>query len=119
MIRGDAEDRPKNHAGIRIGGGSSAARLNHLLGVLQESRQVQPHHGGGNHTEIGKSGVAATDARHTKKNLAEFIGLRHLLHLRARVGNGDEAVTSFLLAHVSLDLLEEILLVDIRFQRAP
>src|SRR5258708_33219015 len=47
LIRGDAEDRPKNHAGIRIGGGSSAARLNHLLGVLQESRQVQPHHGGG------------------------------------------------------------------------
>ncbi len=119
LIRGDAEDRPQNHAGIRIGGRSSAASLNHLLGVLQEFRDVEPHHGGGNHTEIGKRGIASSNTWHAKKNLAEFVGFRHLLHLGARISNRDEAVAGFLLAHLGFDSFEEILFVDIRFQRAP
>ena len=93
--------------------------LPNIYNLGQEFRDVEAHHSGGDHAEIGKCGKPSSDARHAKKNLTEFVGFRHLLHLRARVGNRDEAVARFLFSHLGLDALKEILFVDIWLQRAP
>ena len=119
MIRSGAENRPEKHTRIRIGGRSNTASLHHLFGVFQKFQDVETHHSGGDHAEIRKGRVASPDARHAKKNLSEFVGFRHLLHLGGRVANCDETAADFLLAHLGLYTFEEILFVNIRLQRAP
>ena len=118
MIRGDAQDGSQDDARIGMGGDRSATRLDHLFDVLEEFCNIQPHDGGRNHAEIGNRGIAATDARHTHEDFAEFICFSDLLHLRARVGDGDEAVASFFFSYCSLHALEKILLVNIGLERA-
>ena len=52
------------------------------------------------------------------KNFAEFIALGDCLHFRAGIGDGDEAIADFRLAHFFFYALEEILLVDVGLEGA-
>ena len=118
VIRRYAENCPKDHARICVCCGIRAACLHHFVRAFQELANIQTHRGGGNHTEIRKCGVASTDARNTRKNLPELVGLRNLLHFGAWVGHCDEAAANKLFADGFLHALEEILLENIRLKRA-
>ncbi len=52
---------------------------------------VQPGYCARHHTEIRQRGITAADRGNAVADAAELIGLRDLLHLRARIGDGDEA----------------------------
>src|SRR5258708_6387287 len=118
MIGGDAQDGSQDDSRIRIGGGGCTTRLDHLFGVFQKFCKVQPHDSGGNHAEVGKRGIAATNARHTHEDPAKLISLGDLLHLGAWVGDGDEAIAGFLLAHLGFNALEKVLFVNVGLKRA-
>ena len=64
-----------------------------------------------NHSEIGERRITTADAGQTVEDAPELVLFGHLLHLRARIGDGDEA------APVAAGALEEILLEDVRFER--
>jgi len=53
-----------------------------------------------------------------KKMCRNLSFLRHVLHLRLRIGDGDEPVSRFLLANGFLYAREKILLVDVGFERS-
>ncbi len=98
--------------------GSCATCSDHFLRGYQKLFHVQAHDRGGHHAEIRKRRIAPSDAWHTEKDFTEFFGYGGLLQLRAGIGDGDEAVPNLFLAHFSFHSLEEILLVNVGFQRA-
>ncbi len=50
--------------------------------------------------------------------MAEVVVLRDVLHLRTRIGDGNEAISGFLLTNGFLHACEEILFIDVGFERA-
>src|SRR4029077_8986886 len=74
--------------------------------------------GAGNHTKIRKSGIPPADAGNAHKYLAEAVVLRDLLQLGAGIGDGDKTIAHFFLANLRFDAFEEILLINIGFERA-
>ena len=80
-------------------------------------RDIETHDRRRNHAEIRERGVAAADARDAVEDVAEVVALGYLLHLRAGIGDGDEAAAGFFGAHSLLHALEEILLENIRLER--
>ena len=54
----------------------------------------------------------------TEKDMTEAARLGHLLHVRARIGDGDEVFPGLCRADNLLHALEEILLEDVRLERA-
>ena len=109
---------PRSTPGLASAGESSAAGLDHFRGVGEEFGNVDAHDGGGNHAEIGERGVAAADAGDARKNFAKFVALGDFLHFRAGIGDGDEAIADFRVAHFFFYALEEILLVDVGLEGA-
>src|SRR5256885_2012473 len=89
-----------------------------FLGGLQEFADIKTHDRGGNHSEVGKRGVAAANAGHAKENIAERVALCDLLHFRTRIGDGDKAIADFLFTDFLFDSVEKILLIDIGLERA-
>src|SRR6266850_7035226 len=118
VIGGDTQDRPQNHTRVRIGSSSSAARLHHLLGVLQKLRNIEAHNRRGHQAKIRKRRISPTDTGHTHENPAEFVRFRDLLHLGARVRDSDKTIAGFLIADLRLHALKKVLLVNIRLERA-
>ena len=76
-------------AGIALAG---AARLAHLLRPLEQNRGVDPHQHRRNDPERGERRVAAADRRLAGEDAAEAALAGEALELRARVGDGREAV---------------------------
>src|SRR5208282_495209 len=108
----------KNRAGIRIGRDHGRACVNHFLRAIEQFRNVHSLDGGGNHPKIGEGRITSSDARKTKENMAKMIGLGHFLHLRPRIRDSHELLSSIGRAYGLLHALEEILLEDIGFERA-
>jgi hypothetical protein len=71
-----------------------------------------------NHAEVGEGRVSSADAGETKEDFAEVIALGYLLHLGARIGNGDEMLACFVFADNLLHAVKEILFKNIWFQSA-
>src|SRR5665213_881027 len=86
-------------------------RLDHALGKTSKHGNVDAHARRWNHSEVGERRITSTDARQAVEYVPESVALGHLLHLRAGIGDGDEA------AGVAAGTLEEILLEDVRFER--
>src|SRR6185436_16243660 len=95
-----------------------AARLYHFVRAVQKSQHIQTHNRGRHHAKIRQRGIAAANTRYPKEDVAEFVSLGYLLHLRTRVGDGNETLAGVVLPNNLLQALEEILLVDIRLERA-
>ena len=119
VIRGHTENISQYDTGIRIGGSRSAARPHHRFRVFQKFHNIKAHNRRGHHAEIRKRGIPASNAGQAKENLAKLVRFGHLLHFRAWIGDRDEPVPNFLLAHLGFHALEEILLVNIRLERTP
>ena len=117
LARGDAEDRAEHDAGVLLDGHRRHAGTHHLLGPVQELGHVHAHDGGRNQAEVGEHRVAAADVRPAEKDLPKTVALGDLLHLRARIGDGDEPAARFLRADELLDAVEEVLLEDVRLER--
>src|SRR5262249_30971616 len=75
------------------------------------------HHRARYKAEIRRREIPPADAGQTEENLAELVALGHALHLRARIGDGDEAIANFASADLLLHLFKEILLVDVWLER--
>src|SRR6267378_3686012 len=60
-----------------------------------------------------KRGITAANAGNPGKDVAEVAVFRGLLHLGARIGDGDEMAADFLFADFLTDALVEILLEDV------
>ena len=116
VVGADAEDRAEHDAGVLLSRDGRRAGVHHLIRPLEQLRDIDPHHGRRDHPEVRERRITAADARQAEKDVAEAITLGHLLHLRARVRDGDEAVARFLLADDVLHPLEEILLEDVRLE---
>ena len=116
-VRGDAQDGSEHDAGILFRR-QRAASLAPFPGASRNSTMSRPMTRAGHHAEVRKRRIAAADAGHAEENLAEVIGLGHLLHFRAGIGDGDEAVADFVRADRLLHPLEKILLEDVGFERA-
>ena len=86
--------------------------------VFQKLGDVDAHHGGRHHAEIGKRRVASADAWNAHEDLSELVSLGDALHFRAGIGDGDEAVADFFFADLGFHAIEKILLVDVGFERA-
>src|SRR5258708_40262336 len=85
---------------------------------LEKLRHIEAHHSGRNHAEIRERGITATDARDATENFPEFIALGDLLHLGAGIGDGNELTADSIGADFRFHALEEILLKNVRFERA-
>ncbi len=113
-----AENRAEKRAGIFVSGNGRRAGVHHFLGAIKKLRDVESLNRAGNHAEIRKRGIAPADARRAEENVAETIGFGHLLHMRAGIGDGDEVLPGFGGADGLLHAFEEILLENIRLERA-
>ena len=118
LICRQAHDASQDDSGIRRGVRGLAAGIDHFLRVFQKLWNIDTHHGTGHHAEIGKGGVASANARHAHEDFAEFIPLGDALHLRTRIGDGDEPVADFFFADFRFHAVEKVLLVDVWFQSA-
>src|SRR5262249_47514855 len=67
---------------------------------------------------IRKCRVTSADARETCKDVAELVAFCDPLHLRSRVGYGDEATARFVWTDGLLHALEEVSFEDVRLERA-
>ena len=90
-----AEDGAENHAGILISGNNGSAGVNHFLGAIEKSAEVDTLNRAGHDAEIRKRGVAAADAGQAEEDMPESVLFGDLLHLRAGIGDGDEAFPGF------------------------
>ena len=98
---------------------TGAAGAHHRLrGRSSKLADIQAHHGGGHQAEIRQHRIAAADARQPKRDMAEVIALGDRLQLRPGIGDGNEVRSRPFVADRSLRALEEILLEDIRLERA-
>ena len=113
-----AENDAQHSAGIFFDGCGSPAGAHHLRCPGQKFLCVQPHHRGGNHAEVRQGGVTSADRGPPEENMQKAIRLRHLLHLRSRIGDRDELAAGFRRAHGLLGALEKILLENVGFERA-
>ena len=52
----------------------------------------------GHHAKVGEGRVASAYAGNAEEDFAELITLRHLLHLGAGIGDGDEMLSGFVFA---------------------
>ena len=92
---------PSTTPGFSSAGYICAARLT-ISGVrLRNFATSTPMNRGRDHAEIRERGIAAADAGHAEENVAEVVALRHFLHLRTRIGDGDEAACRLLHADES------------------
>ena len=88
------EDRSQHRAGILFDRHVGSAGIHHFLRALQKFVDIEAHQRRGHHAEIRQRRVAPADARHTVEDVAKAIGLGHLLHLRAGIGDGDEVAAA-------------------------
>ena len=119
QVGGGAEDDAEHHAGILFHGSGRRRRPRpSALVRCEKLAGVEAHGRGGNHAEVRERGVAPADGGQSVKDVAEAVALGDQLHLRAGIGDGDEVAARFVAAHRLLHALEEILLVDVGFERA-
>ena len=100
-------------------GGTLAAQERTIICVAPSNRlDVESHRRGGHQAEIRQHRIAPADARNPKRNVAEPIAFGDLLQLRSRIGDGDEPRSRLVGADRPFRALEEVLLQDIRLERA-
>ena len=109
---------PSTTPGLSAGGTSAAQERTIILRCVEQPADIEAHRGGGHQAEIRQHRIAAADARNAKRDVAEPIALGDRLQLRSGIGDGDEPRSRLVGADRSLHALEEILLQDIRFERA-
>ncbi len=85
----------------------------YFLRAVEKFGDVHAYDGRRHQAEIRERRIAAADAGQAEENVPEAVGLRHLLHLRTGIGNGDETFA------IAPGALKEILLENIRLERAP
>ena len=78
--------------------------MHHLLDMIQQARKVDPHDCRGNHAEVGERRIPTPNAGEPQEDASEAVTLSDLLHLRARVGDGDEAAARLIGPHRLLNL---------------
>ncbi len=117
--REDAQDDAEDGAGIILHGHVRSARVRHLLCPPEEPRHVEAHDRGRDHAEVGERRVAPADRWQAEEDLAEPVGLGDLLEPRARIGDRDESAARALRPDDLPGALEEVLLEDVRLERAP
>ena len=118
MVRRDSENGAQQHAGILLRWNRFPACSCHLIGTLQEFPYLQTHDRRRNDPEVRKRRIPAADARHAGENGPEFVAFGNRLHFRPGVGYGDEPAAGLRVANLRPHALKEILLEDIRLQRA-
>ena len=109
---------PKHHAGILFHRNATPRRPRPSLRALQKFLDIESHQRRGHHAEVRKRRIASADAGQPEEDVAEVVALGDLLHLRAGIGDGDEAAAGFVRADSLLHALKEILLEDVGLERA-
>ena len=112
-----AHHDPEHGAGILFHRDTRRAGARHLGRAADEARDVETHHRRGHHPEVGERRVAPADRRLAEEDASEAVGLGDPLHLRARVGDRDEAAPDLRGTDGRLRPLEEVLLEDVRLER--
>ncbi len=118
LRRGDAEQRAEREAGILITLDAGAARRGHARGAREERVDVEADHRRGHESERRQRGIASADRRLAEEDVTEAVAFRDLLHLRAGIGDRDEVLSGVGRADRADHAFEEILLEDVRFERA-
>ena len=109
---------PSTTPGLSAGGTSAAQERTIICVRAEQPADIEPHRGRRHQAEIRQHRIAAADARNAERDVAEPIALGDRLQLRPGIGDGDEPRSRFVGADRSLRALEEILLQDIRLERA-
>ena len=109
---------PSTTPGLSAGGTLAAQERTIILRCGEQLADVESHRGGGHQAEIRQHRIAPADARNAKRDVAEPIAFGDLLQRRSGIGDGDEPRSRLVGADRPLRALEEILLQDIRFERA-
>ena len=112
-----AEDRAQHDARVLLGGDRRYAGRHHLVGAIQELRDVDPHDRGRHEPEVRERRVAPADVGPAGEDVPEPVDLGHLLQLRPGVGDGDEAAARLLASEALGGALEEVLLEDRGLER--
>ena len=82
---------PSTRPGILLRGHAGRAGVEHALGLVEQPLDVEAHDRRRHHAEVGERRVAAADALHAGEDVAEAVGPRLLLEVRAGIGDGHEA----------------------------
>ncbi len=112
-----AEHRSQHRTGVGLDRHAGGAGLDHLVGAVEQARNVETHQRRRHEPEVGERGVAAADARHAEEHSSEPLLLRRLLQRRAGIGDRDETRTGRVRAYPLLDTLVEIVLEDVGLER--
>ena len=118
-LRGRAQNQAQHYSRIFCDRNICLASLDHLLRAIEELFRIKSHRGGRDHAKVRQSRVSPTDRRKPVEDVTEAVALRNLLHFGSRIGDREEAVACLVCAQYLLHAFEEILLVDVRFERAP
>ena len=114
---GHAEDRAQHEAGVLRRRHAGRAGAEHARGLVEEALHVEAHDRRGHHAEVRERRVAAADGLHAGEDVAEAVGPRLLLEVRAGIGDRDEAAGRLVGAHDLLHAIEEVRLEDVGLQR--
>src|SRR5688572_23991184 len=109
-----AEEQTKQRAGIVVWIIVFAYGC-HRGRTIQYPFDIESHRGRGSHTECGQCRKSATDRWLAIEDVTKAVFTRHLLHLRPRIGNGDELFSR--IVSDLRDAVKEILLETIRLKR--
>ena len=117
-LRGRSEDHTQPDPWILRDRNIRLARLHHLFRAIQKLLCVEAHDSRRDHAKIRQRRIASADGGKPVKNVAEAIAFSDLLHLRAGIGDCNEAVARFVGSQHLLHAFKKILFVDVGFERA-
>src|SRR5438309_9740462 len=86
--------------------------MDHLFRTVEKFGDIHTHDGSRHQAEVRERRITAADRGQSEEHVPEAVGFRHLLHLRTGISDGAEA------AAIAPGALEEVLLEDIRLERA-
>ena len=114
---GDAQDRAQHDAGVLLDRHARHAGVHHRARSVQELGHVDAHRRRRHQTEVRQHRVAPADVRPAEEDPPKMVRLRDVLHLRVRIGDGDETVAGLFVPDRLNDALVEVLLEDVGLQR--
>ena len=118
VFPGHSQHNAEHHSGILFHRNCGPAGIHHFFRCVEEFGKVHAHDGGRHHAEIRQCRITSADAGESEEDAPELVAFGHLLHVRLRIGDGDESPGSLLLTDRFLHAFKEILFEDVRFERA-
>src|SRR5215472_4916647 len=115
---GSSKNDAQHRSWILLCAHAGPASRDHLCSTREEFLCVQSDNRGGHHPEVGKRRISPPDGWPAEEDMQKAVALCDLLHLRTWVGNRNELTAGLAGADRLSGAFKEILLEDVRLERA-